>query len=328
MVNSSISASSWLDAVQVQRYDRLLDARPSATLTLGAALDAIVDGVYADAITSLRQIYTCQGEDAYTAAKRRLPQITFGGTFAPTRAKTNLVQHSGIVHADLDHLSDPQETKLQLHGDPHVVYCFHSPRGDGLKYGTRTQPVDSDAAYQHAWQVVCDQHQAQYGIVWDSSGKDVSRLCFVSWDPACYINPDAAVCAVPPPPAPKPTPVLMSCHWPSPRLQSAAHRALERAEQLIAHAPEGSRHSARLKASYLMGGYLASTELSYDEALARLTTAALANTDDEREASRDITDGLAAGLAKPITTPPTRPRGGNWRSRACAPEEAPQWRKC
>ena len=28
MVNSSISAPSWLDAVQVQRYDRLFDARP------------------------------------------------------------------------------------------------------------------------------------------------------------------------------------------------------------------------------------------------------------------------------------------------------------
>ena len=205
---------------------------------------------------------------------------------------------------------------------------FISAGGDGLKYGTRILPVDSDAAYQHAWQVVCDQHQAQYGIVWDPSGKDVCRLCFVSWDPACYINPDAAVFSVPPPPAPKPPPVTMSCHWPSPRLQSAAHRALERAERLIAQAPAGSRHSARLKASYLMGGYLASTELSYDEALARLTTAALANTDDEREASRDITDGLAAGQSKPITTPPTRQRGGDWRSRARAPEEAPQWRKC
>ena len=50
---NNYTAYSWLDAVQVQRFDRLYDATPSATLTLGAALDAIVDGVYADAITTL-----------------------------------------------------------------------------------------------------------------------------------------------------------------------------------------------------------------------------------------------------------------------------------
>lgn len=318
---------SLLDAVQVQRFDHLYNATPSATLSLGAVLDSIVDGTYAAAISRLRQLYAHHGEDAYTAAKRRLPQITFGGTFTPTRAKAHLTQHSGIVHADLDHLNGLQATKLHLMQDPHTVYCFGSPRGDGLKYGVRIAPVASDDAYRHAWQVLADTHLQQYAVTWDPSGKDVSRLSFVSWDPACYINPDAAVCAIPPPPAPKPTPVFMSCHWPSPRLQSAAQQALERAERLIAHAPVGSRHSARLKAAYLIGGYLAGTELSYDEACERLTIAALANADNEQEARRDITDGLTAGQARPLTSVRPRHRAGDWRSRARTPEEAPPWRK-
>jgi hypothetical protein len=318
---------SWLDTVQVQRYDRLYDARPSVTLTLGAALDAIVEGAYAHDITRLRQLYARHGEATYTMAKRQLPQITFGGTFSPTRAKTHLTQHSGIVHADLDHLQALNNTKLALMQDPCVVYIFRSPRGDGLKFGVHIATVDSDAAYQYAWQVVADRYQAQYGVMWDPSGKDVCRLCFVSWDPACFINPDAALFPVPPPPAPRPSPVIFR-HWPSSRLQTAAQRALNRAERLIAHAPAGARHSARLKASYLVGGYLASTELSYDEALARLTSAALANADDEREACRDITDGLEAGQSAPITNPtPHRPRG-DWHSRASTPQEASAWRKC
>jgi hypothetical protein len=119
----------------------------------------------------------------------------------------------------------------------------------------------------------------------------------------------------------------MSCHWPSPRLQSAAQRVLDRAERRVAAAPEGSRHEARLKASYLVGGYLASTDLSHDEALARLTTVALANTDDAREARRDIADGLTAGQSRPIITPPTRRRRGDWHGRAITPYEDPPWRK-
>ena len=87
MVNSSISAPSWLDAMQVQRYDRLRDARPSATLTLGEALDAIVDGTYADRIVHLRSLREVCWPDAYREAKQRLPAFTFAGTFAPTRAR-------------------------------------------------------------------------------------------------------------------------------------------------------------------------------------------------------------------------------------------------
>ena len=310
MVNSSISAPSWLDAVQVQRFDRLYDATPSATLTLGAALDAIVDGDCADAITTLRQIYARQGEDAYAAAKKRLPQVTFGGVFSPTRAKANLVQHSGLVHADLDHLQDLAQSKLALMQDPHVVYIFISPRSDGLKYGTRITPVDSDAAYQHAWQMVCDQHQEQYGIVWDPSGKDVSRLCFVSWDPACYINADAAVFPVPPMVVPAPPPassVRFHAPYARPYGESAAERALSWAQQCILASHPGERHHARCKAAYLLGGYVGAGLLTYDEAYAVLETAVRQTSEDIPKALRTIQDGLTAGATRPLTAEKVRP---------------------
>ena len=237
--------------------------------------------------------------------------------------------HSGVIHGDLDHLKALDEIKLALMQDPHVVYVFISPRGDGLKYGVRVVPVDTDEAYQHAWQVVADAHQKQYGITWDPSGKDVCRLCFASWDPSCFINPDAQIFNVPPPqPAPSRPQVVMSRHWSSPRLQTAAQLALDRAERLIAHAPEGSRHSVRIRASYLIGGLLDSANIAYDVAIERLTTAALGNTDEEREARRDIADGLKAGQSKPITTPHMRQGPSDWHNRTITPAEVPSWRKC
>ena len=101
--------STRLDAIEIQRFDDLYDSTPSATVLLGDALDQIVDGTYRSAIEQARRLYTAHGEDAYKAAKNTLPQWTFGGTFTPRRAKEHLDQHSGICHADIDHLDDVRQ---------------------------------------------------------------------------------------------------------------------------------------------------------------------------------------------------------------------------
>src|SRR5207237_406079 len=112
---------TFLETIQVQRFDNLYDPTPSATLTLDTVLEQILDGTYQDQIRRLRRIFARSGEEAYAHAKRKLPQVTFAGTFTPTRAKAHLHQHSGIAHADVDHLSDVRMTKLTLIQDPTVV---------------------------------------------------------------------------------------------------------------------------------------------------------------------------------------------------------------
>lgn len=304
---------SWLDTVQVQRYDRLYDARPSAVMTLGQALDSIVDGTYAPLITQARHIFATKGEAAYTSFKRRLPQYTFAGTFSPTRAKGNLQQHNGIGHGDIDHLGDDaavSAAKLQLQQDPTLVYIFRSPRGDGLKLGVRIEPVATDAAYQHAWQTVAQAHQQQYGVTWDPSGRDVSRLCFASADTSCYINADAQEFPIPPMvvPAPPAAP-RVRFHAPYSRSygETAAERALAWAQRCILASQPGQQHSARCRASYTLGGYVGAGLLAYEEAYAALETVVSQTAQDIPRAMRTITDGLKSGAARPLTPDKTRP---------------------
>ncbi|MBM3226866.1 MAG: hypothetical protein FJZ47_24130, partial [Candidatus Tectomicrobia bacterium] len=102
-------------------------------------------------------------------------------------------------------VSRASRIKATLCGDACVAYCFVSPRGDGLKIGVPVTPVREDATYKHAWQVIANYFQRQYGITWDPSGKDICRLCFVSWDPEAYYTPTTARFPVPPP-APQPLP--------------------------------------------------------------------------------------------------------------------------
>jgi hypothetical protein len=290
-------------ALRVQRFDCLYDPTPSAELFLVDALDAITDGLYAAAIDEVRRVYTLQGEDAYRAAKQRLPQITFAGTFTPTRAKEHLVCHSEVCHADIDHLADLVDTKIRLQRDPHVLYVFTSPRGDGLKYGVRIAQVHSDEAYKHAWSVLAAAHQSAYGVTWDPSGKDICRLCFVSWDPACYVNPDAEVYPVPAPMVTPPPPAYAKpvTRFADDHRTRFAQRAITVAVRIITEAPKGHQHYARLRAARLLGGYVAGGLLTYDEAYNALRVPTESQAQHLTAAMQTIADGLAYGVASPIT---------------------------
>src|SRR5262245_18943465 len=110
---------------------------PVKVCSLVQALDMIRNGAYKPQVEPLRRLLSRHGEKASKRAKEQLHAVTFCGTFSPSRAKANLVRHSGIVHGDLDHLPDVQAAKQTLCVDPYLVYCFISPRGEGLKLGVR-----------------------------------------------------------------------------------------------------------------------------------------------------------------------------------------------
>ena len=162
--------------------------------------------MYRPQVDTLQQLLAEQGKDAYDVAKQQLLALTLCGTFAPRRGKTHLTQHSGIVHGDIDHVADVAALKAALSGDPRTVYTFVSPSGVGVKLGVHVPIVADDPAYKHAWQAVSADYERLYEAAWDVSGKDVCRLCYVSYDPELYTNFDAIGFDVPPMPTPAPRP--------------------------------------------------------------------------------------------------------------------------
>ena len=293
----------WHEA-EISLYYGATDATPAKTTTVSAVLHRIRTGVYRQTIKRLRYILATQGDSAYTVAKARLAAVTFCGIFTPTRSKGNLVQHSGLIHGDLDHLLGVQAVKQALCTDPHTTYCFVSPSGNGLKLGVYVAPVSDDAAYKHAWQVVTDYYQRQYGVMWDPSGKDICRLCFVSWDPELYGNPTAQPFLVPPA-------LLDMPHVPAPpsprrlisksRCDYYAQWAIDTAIKMIDTSTPGNRHHARTKAAFLLGGYVAGDMLTINEARAALAAAVARNTEHFERSMRTIEDCLQAGMKAAIT---------------------------
>jgi hypothetical protein len=276
---------------------------PIATLSIGQALERIRDGQYRRQVEYLQRVLAHRGKSAYDRAKAYLPAVTFGGTFVPKRGNAYLRQHSGIVHFDIDNLIDITAIKRNICSDPRTIYVFASPSAVGLKGGVHIPGVEDDAAYKHSWRSVKDEYEQLYGVRWDPSGKDVSRLCYLSYDPELYINPHAEVFDVPPPPPPDPRPYPQE---PSARrapidYHDYAARAIHTAVQMIQAAPLGTRHHTRLKAARLLGGYVAGGLLTDDQAYGALAQVLPGYTEDLASALKTLEDGLAYGKAHPIT---------------------------
>jgi hypothetical protein len=147
----------------------------------------------------------CKSNDAdRECLKKKLPAVTWSGTFS-RRESGALVRHSGLLCADLDGLNDDLDgAAAKLKTSPHLWAVFISPSGTGLKAVFR-MPAD---ATKHAGSFrAVERHVFELtGMQIDASGKDVTRLCFLSHDPELYHNPNATeIAPLPEPEKPKQT---------------------------------------------------------------------------------------------------------------------------
>src|SRR5262249_1580556 len=126
---------------------------------------------------------------AVDAEKKKLPGVLWSGTFS-RRANHALIAHSGLLCGDLDSLNgDFPAVRADLLTSPHLVALFKSPSGAGLKAIFR---VPANAEKHLASFRAVERHvRERTGVQIDESGKDMARLCFLSYDPDLYHNPDA-----------------------------------------------------------------------------------------------------------------------------------------
>ncbi len=244
--------------------------------------------------------------------------VTWSGTFYPTRAKANLQTHSGLICIDLDKL--PPERLTTLHGlliaDEFTHVLFISPSGNGLKCVVRIdyqQPADHDRFYRQ----ICNYYRDCYGVTTekdkvnlppgevpelDSSGSDVSRLCFLPCDPDCFHNPGGEVMPLLDEYASvTETPASVMPRQPT-YTSITNNRRLERCTNLIRNASDGNKHAELCKAAYLAGGFIASGMVGEADAIEALEDAIRAkpNVADLGAALKTIRAQIEVGKTKPV----------------------------
>lgn len=172
--------------MKVSFFRTYLDTSPSVSKDVSFYLDRIRDGASKDIISKLR---TASTEEEENALKKSLPLVCFNGHFT-RRAKAGLKKSSGLMILDFDDFSstdEAKELKETLKKDKHVFSAWFSPRM-GVKALYRIIDVLNDEEFKEVYSQVKDKYPNL-----DDSGKDISRMCFESYDPNIYVNLEAEV---------------------------------------------------------------------------------------------------------------------------------------
>lgn len=150
-------------------------------------IEGIQEGRWKEPIERLRSIDP-KDKDTVKKVKFRLPCVTFSGVFSPERFDDKLIEYSNMVVLDVDDISkkDLVRFKRELMNDEHVACFFDGPtKGVKILFHVSTEAKEHKLAFFALSNYIKD----NYDIIIDRSGKNVSRLCFVSYDPDLYYNP-------------------------------------------------------------------------------------------------------------------------------------------
>ena len=197
---------------------------PTHSITLEEVWERITSKDLQEKTQRLRTLRSEGKEEEYKSLKKEsLPSVTFGGTFDYRRTdpqeyreyllrelerekdpikvskmkgtigllegKVGLLESSGFVIIDIDHISETglslQELKDRISEDRElgVRLVFTSPSGDGLKVVCRvsSQITDKDS-YKTAYNSLRHFINSKYGEIVDKSGSDIDRLCLLCCD--------------------------------------------------------------------------------------------------------------------------------------------------
>lgn len=172
--------------MQVSYYKNAED-NTGGLVDFAKVLRNIKKGLWKDQVEALRAM----SKEDYSENKRHLPCVTFSGTFLPTRHDAHVQQYNQILCLDIDHVTAEVLADLQdaLTLDRHVLAMFVSPSGEGLKVLVR---VDSETKDHYSAFECCRlYYKENYQVDLDVSGKNLARLCFISFDPDLFYNSEA-----------------------------------------------------------------------------------------------------------------------------------------
>lgn len=150
-------------------------------------LDRIKNGSSKELIKGIRKE---KDKTKINLLKQQLPAICFSGKFNK-RNDSSLVEHSGLICLDFDDYKKQKElleAKESLCKDKFVYAVFISPSGKGLKVLVKI-PADVEN-HKYYFNALGDHFDSEH---FDKTSKNVSRVCYESYDPLIHINPNSSL---------------------------------------------------------------------------------------------------------------------------------------
>ena len=163
----------------------ITNVQPHSRATLRQIYNAVKGNYYKEQTEKLRTI--TDPKQARTFKAQNFDYCTFSGIFTK-RSDNALLKHSKLICLDFDNIADLNKLRFQLLTDEYLntQLLFTSPSGNGLKW---IITIDANQ-HTHAdyFNALSNYIKQTYNVEVDKSGKDISRACFLPFDPYAYIN--------------------------------------------------------------------------------------------------------------------------------------------
>ena len=150
-------------------------------------LKRIKDGKSKELVKDIRQE---KDKGKRNELKKNLPAICFSGKFNK-RQDSALIEHSGLICLDFDGYKkkkDLLEDKENFQNNKYVFSVFVSPSGNCIKVLVKIQ-ADPDIHTKYFNSLKKELNSPFF----DSTTKNISRVCYESYDPLLYLNPTSSV---------------------------------------------------------------------------------------------------------------------------------------
>jgi succinate dehydrogenase flavin-adding protein (antitoxin of CptAB toxin-antitoxin module) len=172
---------------QVTIFQDIKDTSTPFYRNVGVILNRIKEGSSKELVKKIRAEKT---KAERNELKKKLPAICFSGIF-PKRGDAYLVEHSGLICLDFDGYTknkDLLEDKENLSKNKYVYSVFVSPSGNGLKVLVKI-PADPENHINY-FNSLEKYFNSQY---FDKTSKNVSRVCYESYDALIYVNENSSI---------------------------------------------------------------------------------------------------------------------------------------
>lgn len=256
-------------------------------ISVEAALARIQQGKSKESIELLRQ-----GK----FDKMKLPSVLWSASAtkpvstdkvsASHRTDESVTEHSGFFILDFDEV-DVNLKSSQLKTDPYIFAVWLSPSGNGVKALVKCPAsVENHRLYYTAF---LDRYPEL-----DSTSRNVSRVTFESYDPNLWLNRNSLIWDK------KLTEEQRKANKDK-EANRRGTKVISTAVGIVRSSYQGTKHDALIKASNLLGGYIATGRVDESEAIKVLTEEIKAkNPKDLSGAIQTIKDGIAFGKTRPL----------------------------
>lgn len=161
--------------------------------TLPEILKAIQQGVYQEEILAVRRAVKRGDRKVADETKKQLHAFTVSGRFEDGRTMERLKEYHPFVMLDIDKmdLMNLERVSKAVQRLPYTHACFISPSGNGCKIIIKVNSNQSQ--HLSAFLQVSEFYEKKLNIEIDKSGKDITRLCFFSYDENLFFNPESKI---------------------------------------------------------------------------------------------------------------------------------------